>query len=368
MEDHRVNQFLGIVLNDSFDNDAHIDALRMGLAREKKCVLNYSTNGFVKDEEAFDRLLSEMSRCIYVTRTDQTTNSELWEIDHDEGFSLVRIDRNDGAEGRIWCHVVSGNKDWFDPFCLAVYDTLEQREPSNNLMVLCRQHDSLCLRPVGQIEIDFERKNYADKFVFDYEHTLECLSSDEPCGRLVIMDGPPGTGKSFAIRSIISKVNATFIAVSPSLIGALSGPEILPILANQARVEDDLDKARPIVLILEDADNVLVDRHEADTVGLAEVLNLGDGLLGQLLDVRILATTNADKLQLDKAITRPGRMCRHLHSNFLNAKHADELLHSLVPGHETRIREDISLAEVYRLARNDGWRPDPKERKGVAGF
>ena len=165
------------------------------------------------------------------------------------------------------------------------------------------------------------------------------------------------------IKSLISEVKSTFVIVGTNLIGDLSGPQVLPVLLNQ--FEDD-DKS--ITFILEDADAALTVRKGGDLNKLSDVLNLGDGLLGELLDIRLIATTNASNLEIDPAILRPGRMCQHLQFEELTMTHAQFIYSGLVKGTMSKeIQKGMTLAEIYRLARKDGWVPT-KEKLPTQGM
>ena len=82
-----------------------------------------------------------------------------------------------------------------------------------------------------------------------------------------------------------------------------------------------------------------------------------------MLDIRIIATTNAGKLELDKAITRPGRMCQHISFDNLCVKDATNLYTKLVKKPTEEINKPLTLAEVYRMARQDGWVAPKTARK-----
>jgi len=90
-------------------------------------------------------------------------------------------------------------------------------------------------------------------------------------------------------------------------------------------------------------------------------------LLGEMLDVRIIATTNASKMELDGAITRPGRMCQHIEFESLDVKTATKLYNKLTKKKTAPIKTPLTLAEVYRMAREDGWVP-PKPKKGQGQY
>jgi hypothetical protein len=225
-----------------------------------------------------------------------------------------------------------------------------------SLYVMVKSMHGLALEAAGNIPGKIERENYKTKTVTEIDHAMSCLGSRDPCGRLVLLDGPPGTGKTYFIRGLVSEINAMFVLISPMLVSELSGPAVAPVLISRSENWEEGSKNFPIILIMEDADHALVHRERGDLSRLSEILNMGDGLLGNLIDIRIIATTNAGRKGLDPAVTRAGRMCSHIEFPALNKEHANAVYHRLV-GREAKIKEEMTLGDIYRLARNDGWKP-----------
>ena len=228
------------------------------------------------------------------------------------------------------------------------------------VFAVVRTQCGLGLHRVGTVQAPFLSMNYSKATVQSYRHVVECLSSPDPCGRLILFEGPPGTGKSYMIRALAGEVEATFVLVGASLVGEISGPEVLPVLL-EAKGHASDNERRPVVLILEDADAALVRREQGDLCRISDVLNLGDGLLGELIDVRIVATSNAKHIALDPAVTRPGRMCRHVHIDALGAAAATALLDDLIGETTHAFTAPATLADVYRTARRDGWAPPRRD-------
>ena len=123
-----------------------------------------------------------------------------------------------------------------------------------------------------------------------------------------------------------------------------------------------------MILVLEDADKCLVTMDKNNINSIQSLLNLGDGILGSLLDLRIIATTNAKELDMEEALVRKGRLSRMLEVGPLDLATASGVFKRLLPGKklppELSGQPDgfvISLADTYGLARDHGWLPAARE-------
>jgi hypothetical protein len=220
----------------------------------------------------------------------------------------------------------------------------------------------LALNNIGNAGIPLIRENYSAKVIEDYDFIIKDMKAKHPSGRISILEGSPGTGKTHLVRAMLMEVpDAMFVLVSPDMVSSLAGPELLPLLLTYRHAATG-----PIILILEDADKCLVTRAGDNINSIQSLLNLGDGILGSLLDLRIVATTNAKRLEMEPAILRAGRLCRRLEVGCLTPKEGAAVFSRLlpemkeIPSKLTNARE-VSLAEVYSIARNSGWSPEARE-------
>jgi hypothetical protein len=206
-----------------------------------------------------------------------------------------------------------------------------------------------------------------------FDHIVEDLRSETPCGRLSIFTGPPGTGKTYFIEGIIHAVpKARYLVIPPTLITGLVEPTLMSVLLN---ARDEGLKDAPTVLIIEDGDECLVPRDGANLPAIASLLNLSEGLIGRRLDIRVLATSNADHTKIDAALRRDGRLCREVAFLPLSVAEADAAFRGLLPEYDgppvewlgqsrkgERVgfggvaggTEFVSLATVYKQARLRG--------------
>lgn len=179
------------------------------------------------------------------------------------------------------------------------------------------------LMNVGEGGVPFNRDNYTPDIAAAFDHVVEDLASSKPCGRLIIMTGPPGCGKTYFIEGLIeAQIDCRYILLPPAVLSSITGPSLLQAILPES---DDSTSRIPTVFIIEDADQCLVSR-ELDTLpAISTILNLADGILGRALDVRIVATSNAKKQDVDKALLRDGRLCRSIEFEALGYDQANRV-------------------------------------------
>jgi len=202
----------------------------------------------------------------------------------------------------------------------------------------------------------FVRENYSPCVAEAYDHVRKDLEAKDPCGRISIFMGLPGTGKTHIIRSLINDCDNAFFLLVPSMyVKDMSKPEFTELLMN---IHDEAVACVPLVLILEDADESLIPRKNmADLAGISSLLNIGDGLVGSMLNIRIVATTNAKLQEMDPAIIRPGRLCRKVEIDRLPAAQAKARIMALSGASaetlsDTRYEDrEKTLAEIYQEVR-----------------
>ena len=272
---------------------------------------------------------------------------------------------NESGDFRIRC--TSSNREFYDQIQKVCKDFIGPRISSGRVYVLVSTAEGPEFHSIGVAACPLERGNYIPKVITDFDHVVSDLQVKDPCGRLIVLDGVCGTGKSYLLRGLLHAVpKALFIIVPVNLIPELANPGMINSLIE---TRDNSDKASeiPTVFLVEDADDCLTPRASDNVNHVSALLNLSDGILGQLFDIRLVCTTNAKTEDLDEAVVRPGRLCRFIHVDPLDAVTAEAIYEKLT-GKKAGYSENskMTLAEVYRLARDGGWQPEKKQH--VMGF
>jgi hypothetical protein len=215
----------------------------------------------------------------------------------------------------------------------------------------------MALRSIASIEDALERGNYTPRELEDFDHVVADLSSADPCGRLVVVHGDPGTGKTYMVRGIIEAArNVRFVLIPSQMVPSLTTPGLAELLMRQRTA---------VCLVIEDADMLLVERMGDNMTSISSLLNLADGIFGSLANVRIVCTTNARRLDFDPALQRNMRLCRDIEVGALQPGHAAEVYRRVTGGREPPepFARGATLADVYKAAR-PGKRNAPARANG----
>jgi hypothetical protein len=151
---------------------------------------------------------------------------------------------------------------------------------------------------------------------------------------IVLLHGLPGTGKTTYLRHLIGGLKKKVLFVSPSAAANLMNPDFIDLLIDNQNS----------ILVIEDAENILMDRRYNTDSSVSNLLNLSDGLLSDCLAVQIICTFNSSLNLVDSALMRKGRLIAKYEFGKLDIVKSQALSRYL--GFDTLITHPMTIAEI----------------------
>ncbi|MDY0089979.1 MAG: AAA family ATPase [Flavobacteriaceae bacterium] len=116
------------------------------------------------------------------------------------------------------------------------------------------------------------------------------------------------------------------------------------------------------IFIIEDAENIIIDREQNGASPVSTLLNISDGLLSDCLNIQIICSFNTDLSRVDSALLRKGRLIAKYEFKELETQKAQKLSDKL--GFQTEINKPMTLTEIY----NQTEMSFQTERRKAVGF
>ena len=318
---------------------------------EMKVDLKYLAVSFLKKQDSEDIIeVHNSDVCItYLTYSGRFD-------DFEDGWS---------SEEDCVLYVATANKDFFDKIHKKI--SVIETKIVSRCYAMINTGNELSLSPLELTDCDFIKSNYEEVVTTQRDRILNSFVSDEPVGRISILYGPPGGGKTRFIQSLLPrevKSDQKYIYLPAHLANELDTPALLGFLL--ARRKDQL------IFIIEDCDALVTTRQMDNVNSLSTFLNFTDGILGSSMNLHFIVSTNAKKAEFDAAITRPGRLCELVEFNPLKVDRANGVLsriakeRNLDPMDYIQFTKSASLAEVYARVNQATVYKD--KSAGVMGF
>lgn len=181
------------------------------------------------------------------------------------------------------------------------------------------------------------RENYNDDLISLHPKVVSLLAQKEK-SELFLFHGAPGTGKSTYIRSLVYSQTKKVIFLPPNVAAKMDAPEIANLIINNPNS----------IVIIEDAEDLIISRNQESNSAISMLLNLTDGLLGYCLGIQFICTFNTTLNRIDPALLRKGRLSVLYEFTPLSSGKTNSLMKKLygsVPDGLT----SMTLADIYNF-------------------
>ncbi|MEO0124524.1 MAG: hypothetical protein ABIL69_11050 [candidate division WOR-3 bacterium] len=174
--------------------------------------------------------------------------------------------------------------------------------------------------------------NYQNETRIHLEALEEVLEKDNYCGRIIILEGVPGTGKSYYIRRLVSKF---YQKRKIKDVYYFLGWGVYALNVNHC-LDNNL-------LIFEDSDWLLTSGKSRNEE-LVRILNFSSGFIDT--SALFVFTTNLKLGEIDEAFIRDGRLLARIKFNTFNREEAREWLATQNCNVEID-QDEYTLANLY---------------------
>lgn len=219
-------------------------------------------------------------------------------------------------------------------------------DPTNSLYTSWYEYNK------QDIDID---KNYNDDFKVPYEKICE-LIEEEGKASLMLFYGDPGTGKSSVIKHLIGKYpDKDFIFMDGSLLANVGQEKLMSYFLDN----------NDTIFILEDCEKSLANREHNFNPVMPVLLNITDGIIADVLGIKIICTFNTALSNIDPALKRKGRLSLKYEFKKLAKDKCQKIIDSsdLIKEKFT-VNEDMTLAELYNHDDENDYSKKPSKKIG----
>ena len=239
--------------------------------------------------------------------------------------------------GGDYCEVLHTHEDYEMANALVKEASrFKRREKKKNFEINLISKDSYGLE-LKSMEIKQSKLNldlyYEDNFK-EVDRTIQTRLAKKNDKGIVLLHGLPGTGKTTYLRYLIGRLKKKVLFVSPATASEIMNHELMDLLI------DNPDS----VLIIEDAENIIMDRKHSNSSSVSNLLNISDGLLADFLNVQLICTFNSSLTMVDSALMRKGRLIAKYEFGKLSIEKSKRL--SAHFGHDVVIDKPMTIAEI----------------------
>lgn len=310
--------------------------------------------GQIDGEKAFDAIKKTFTHLIKSIHTYRFYDRRLKEYGFNETFMIMHnncileFDSN-------FCEIYhDGLQDDFILECtslMSVFKEKQRRKPLEiNLISRGRNGFEFAQLEVKRTKLDLELF-YEDDFK-EVSNVIEKRLGNNKDKGIVLLHGLPGTGKTTYLRYLIGKIKKRILFLSPGVAGDIMNPDFIQLLVNNPNS----------VVIIEDAENVIMDRKLNSNASVSNLLNISDGLLADFLNVQLICTFNSSLTLVDSALMRKGRLIAKYEFKKLSVVKSQRLSKHL--GFDTVIDTPKTIAEIA----NPSDKEYKAERVEILGF
>lgn len=224
-----------------------------------------------------------------------------------------------------------------------LFDGIDQ-QPKNQVGLIQMSYGTLNVKFVEFRPYELDITPFLGEEIAELKQEMLQNLNDETKNGLYLIHGKPGTGKTSFLKEVLNQTDKKALFIPPSIAGELGNPNLISLLMEHANS----------ILIIEDAETVLMKREADNSDSVSNLLNLTDGFPSDFLNLNIICTFNTDIGDIDPALLRKGRLRGIQEFKEISIENAQKLADTI--GSEVAIDREMTVAELT----NNTWLPDKR--------
>ena len=276
-------------------------------------------------------------------------------VDCEEKIAVRVNSRADSNEYTVYAACTSReNLTRLKEFCAERLAPRNKQNPTVNMVVQTMQGFDKMPFSIKSVDVDLE-ESYNEDFLAIDQTIQDFFASQENSG-LAILHGEPGCGKTYYIRHLLKCLlekpkSPEILYIPTTMVEGLTSPSFIGFLQQQIGS----------IVVIEDAERIVENRGDniAGSSAVANILNMADGILGDIFRLKILTTFNMDIYRVDPALLRKGRCVANYEFGKLSQEKSTKLIQKL--GFDSCADEPMTLAEIYNL-KQQSFAQKPKKK------
>lgn len=173
-----------------------------------------------------------------------------------------------------------------------------EKKPKNRVGLIQMSYGTLNVKFVEYRPYELEITPFLGEEIAALKKDMLRSFKEESGSGLYLIHGKPGTGKTSFLKEILHQTEKKALFIPPSIAGELGNPNLISLLMDHS----------DSILIIEDAETVLMKREADNSNAVSNLLNLTDGFPADFLNLNIICTFNTNIEEIDPALLRKGRL------------------------------------------------------------
>src|SRR5688572_8720426 len=257
--------------------------------------------------------------------------------------------------GGDYCEILHTHKDYdMANALMKEVARFRRREKKKDFEInlVAKDNYGLELKAMDIIKTKLNLELYYEEDFLEVDKMIQSRLAKKDDKGIVLLHGLPGTGKTTYLRYLIGRLKKKVLFLSTGVAVNIMDPDFMDLMIDNPNS----------ILVIEDAENIIMDRRISGSSSVSDLLNISDGLLADFLSVQLICTFNHAVSMVDSALMRKGRLIAKYEFGKLGVTKGQKLSRHL--GFDTIIDKPMTIAEIA----NPNEKTQTIEKAEVIGF